>query len=179
MSSGPTGIDSAIAQQRAAVLRRQRDALVALLRHVWRKSRFYRDLYSAAGISEKDLPAVKLEDLSTVGKKLLMAHFDREVTDQRLTKNGLERWFSEVGNPRLNYLGDFVVCHSSGSSGVQGYSVCTVRDWQLASSVMADRLPAPINYCRGKTKVAFYVIADANHSAVPGALRMPSISMRR
>jgi phenylacetate-CoA ligase len=148
-------VDNAIEQRRGTVLRRQRDSFLALLSHAWRKSRFYRDLYSAAGITERDLAAVHLGDLPLIDKKLLMENFDQAVTDPRLRKSDLERWIGEVGDPWLNYLDDFVVCQSSGSSGVKSVSVCAYRDWQLASSAMASRLPAPVNQVQAKRKWLF------------------------
>ncbi|MGH7927379.1 MAG: hypothetical protein ACREQV_06265, partial [Candidatus Binatia bacterium] len=166
-------IESAIEQRRAVVLRRQRESFRALLHHVWRKSRFYRDLYSAAGITEGDLAAVHLGDLPIIDKKVLMDNFDEAVTDPRLRKSDLNRWVSEVGDPVLNYLADFVVCRSSGCSGVDGFSVCTIREWQLASTAMASRLPAPVNHGTGKTKAAFYLLANGNFAGVSGAVRMP------
>ena len=134
-----------------------------MLRHAWQKSRFYRELYSAAGIKEQDLAAVRPGDLPIIDKKLLMDNFDQAVTDPRLRKSDLEHWMGEVGDPALNYLDDYIVCQSSGSSGVKGLSVCTYRDWQLASGAMASRLPAPVNHGTGKTKVAFYLVANGNH----------------
>ena len=166
-------VDNAFEQRRATLLRRQRDSFVALLRHAWQKSRFYRDLYSAAGIKEHDLATIEPDDLPIIDKKLLMDNFDHATTDPRLRKSDLERWIGEVGDPRLNYLDDFVVCQSSGSSGVKGLSVCAYRDWQLASSAMASRLSAPVSHGTGKTKVAFYLMVDGNHSGVSGAVRMP------
>ena len=166
-------VDDEIAQRRAAVLRSQRDSFTALLRHVWQKSRFYRDLYSEAGIGEHDLDTLQPEDLPIIDKKLLMDNFDQVVTDPRLSKSALARWVSEVGDPGLDYLDNFVVCHSSGSSGTQGIFVCARRDWQLAASVMASRLPEPANDGAGKTKAAFYLAAHGNFSGVSGAVRMP------
>ena len=174
MTSDPTAIvDDAIEQRCAAVQRRQHEAFLVLLRQAWQKSRFYRDLYSGAGIKERDLAEVGLEDLPIIDKKLLMDNFDQAVTDPRLEKSALERWIGEVGDPEINYLDGFVVCQSSGSSGVKGVSVCAYRDWQLASSAMANRLPAPVNHGSGKTKAAFYLMSDGNHSGVSGAVRMP------
>ena len=174
MTSDSTAIvDNSIEHRRATVLRRQRDSFLALLRHAWQKSRFYRDLYYAAGIREHDLAAVALDDLPIIDKKLLMDNFDQAVTDPRLRKSDLDRWVGEVGDPGLNYLDDFVVCQSSGSSGVKGVSVCDYRDWQLASSAMANRLPEPVNHGTGKTKAAFYLMVDGNHSGVSGSVRMP------
>lgn len=160
-------------QRRVAVLRRQRESFHGLLLHAWRKSRFYRELYSAAGIEEQDLPLLQPEDLPLIDKKLLMDNFDLAVTDPRIRKSDIERWVSEVGDARRNYLDEFIICHSSGSSGARGFSVCTSRDWQLAASAMASRLPEPVNHDRGRTKAAFYLMADGNHSGVSGAVRMP------
>jgi amino acid adenylation domain-containing protein len=166
-------VDDQIAQRRAAVLRSQRDSFTALLCHVWQKSRFYRDLYSEAGIGEHDLDTLAPEDLPIIDKKLLMDNFDQVVTDQRLSKCALTRWVSEVGDPGLDYLDNFIVCHSSGSSGTKGIFVCARRDWQLAASVMAGRLPEPANDGAGKTKAAFYLASHGNFSGVSGAVRMP------
>ncbi len=173
MSDSTVTVDHAMAQRRAAVLRRQRDALSALLCRVWSSSPFYRELYSAAGIKENDLAALRLEDLPLIDKKRVADNFDRAVTDARIKKHDLERWVSEVGDPRRSYLDEFIVCHSSGSSGIQGLSVCASRDWHLASSAMARRLPAPVNHGQGKTKAAFYLLPNGNYSGVSGAVRMP------
>jgi amino acid adenylation domain-containing protein len=173
MADSTAPSDSAIEQRRAAVLRRQRDSFLGLLLHAWRKSQFYRDLYSAAGIKEQDLAVLRPEDLPVIDKKSLMDNFDLAVTDPRIRKSDVERWVSETGDPARTYLDEFIICHSSGSSGARGFSVCTSRDWQLAASAMASRLPEPVNYGRGKTKAAFYLMADGNHSGVSGAVRMP------
>ena len=166
-------VNDEIAQRRAAVLRRQRESFTALLRHVWQKSRFYRELYSAAGIAEHDLGTLRPEDLPIIDRKLLMDNFDQAVTDPRLSKSDLSRWVSEVGDPGLDYLDNFIVCHSSGSSGAKGIFVCARREWQLAASAMASRLPEPASEGTGKTKAAFYLVSQGNFSGVSGAVRMP------
>ena len=166
-------VDDEIAQRRAAVLRGQRESFTALLRHVWQQSRFYRELYSAAGIQECDLNTLRPEDLPIIDRKMLMDNFDQAVTDPRLSKGDLSHWISEVDDPALDYLDNFIVCHSSGSSGAKGIFVCARREWQLAASVMASRLPEPAMEGRGKTKAAFYLAAHGNFSGVSGALRMP------
>lgn len=97
-----------VARRRAVMLRRQCDALRKLVRHAWEKSRFYRELYSAAGIKERDLTAIEADDLPLIGKRVLMDNFDLAVTDPRLKKTDLERWVTEVGGPSRNYLEEFV-----------------------------------------------------------------------
>jgi amino acid adenylation domain-containing protein len=165
--------DAELARHRAALGRHQRASFIALLRHAWRHSRFYRDLYSGIGIKERDLDEVRPEHLPTVDRKVLMEHFDDVVTDPRLTRDVLARWVEDVADPELDYLDAFVVCTSSGSSGTRGIFACSRRGWQLEASAMASRLPEPANAGDGKTRAAFYVVSGGNFSAVSGAVRMP------
>ena len=165
--------DPDLAERRGMVGRHQRAAFVSLLRHAWHRSRFYRDLYSASGIKEGDLESVQPENLPTVDKKILMEHWDRVVTDPRLLKEKLFRWVDQVPDPEVDYLDAFVVYTSSGSSGSKGLFVCSRRDWQLAASAMASRLPAPVNDGHGKTRAAFYMATHGHFSAVSGAVRVP------
>lgn len=155
------------------LLRHQQKSFQALLRHAWRRSSFYRDLYSGSGIREVELEDVTPSDLPLINKKLLTENFDAAVTDPRLRENDLERWIHETRNPAANYRDDFIVVHSSGSSGNVGIFVCSRADWQLAASAMAGRLPPPANYPAGKTKAAFYLASHGNFGGVSVAARMP------
>ncbi|MGH7829949.1 MAG: phenylacetate--CoA ligase family protein, partial [Candidatus Binatia bacterium] len=80
---------------RSRVLRRQQKSFQALLRHAWRRSSFYRDLYSGSGIREVELADITPSDLPLINKKLLADNFDAAVTDPRLRESGLERWIHE------------------------------------------------------------------------------------
>ena len=163
--------DPDLAERRAVVGRQQRAAFVSLLRHAWHHSPFYRDLYSASGIEERDLDSIRPEDLPTVDKRLLMEHWDQVVTDCRLGKDALFRWVEQVTDPEVDYLDAFVVYTSSGSSGSKGLFACSRRDWQLQASAMASRLPEPVNDGHGKTRAAFYMATHGHFSAVSGAAR--------
>jgi phenylacetate-CoA ligase len=174
MTLDPTeSVNHSVLQNRATVLRDQQRSFQALLRHVWQTSRFYRDLYSSAGVREHELAEITPKDLPIIDKKLLMENFDRVVTDPRLKKTDLQRWVHEYRNPAANYRQDFIVFHSSGSSGTKGIFVCTQSDWQFAASAMAGRLPLPVNYPIGKTRAAFYLVCHGNFSGVSVAARMP------
>lgn len=102
---------------REIVLAHQQQSFRALLRHVWQSSSFYRDLYSASGIGQAELAELTPSDLPIINKTLLMENFAGAVTDPRLKKNDLEHWLRENRNPAANYCDDFIVVHSSGSSG--------------------------------------------------------------
>lgn len=157
---------------REIVLANQQQSFHALLRHVWQSSSFYRDLYSASGIGQAELAELTPSDLPIINKTLLMENFAGAVTDPRLKKNDLERWLHENRNPAANYCDDFIVVHSSGSSGNPAIFVCSRADWQLAASAMAGRLPPPANYPAGKTRVAFHLASHGNFGGVSIAARM-------
>jgi amino acid adenylation domain-containing protein len=157
-----------------SVARSQRQAFHKLLRHAWLNSPFYRDLYSSTGIKYSALGEVTPSDLPLIDKKVLMDNFDRAVTDTRLRKRDLERWMYENRNPAASYLNEFVVFHSSGTSGSAGVFVYRQTERRFAGSIVASHLPPPANYGNGRTKAAFCILAHDNLSAVSRAVRMPS-----
>lgn len=91
---------------------RRRDArLASLLAHTAARSRFYADHWRGVG------PDAPLAELPAVTKPELMAHFDDWVTDDRVTRAGLEAFLAEpdlIGHP---YLGRYFACTSSGTTG--------------------------------------------------------------
>lgn len=58
---------------------------------MWDNSVFYRDFYADHGIREDRLDELSPGDLPIINEKRLMEHFDRAVTDSRLTKSVIER----------------------------------------------------------------------------------------
>jgi hypothetical protein len=61
-----------------------------------------------------------------------MENFDRAVTDPRFKKQELEKWFEEHLDPHDTFSDDFVVIHSSGSSGTGAIFVYDQKAWRLA-----------------------------------------------
>src|SRR5215831_4688471 len=105
---------------RVEMLRYQQQQLRALLACVWAHSAFYREYYSSHGIRDTDLPQLGIRDLPFVTKQTLMEHFDTAVTDPRLRKAVLEQWLHNYRDPQQQFHKDFIVFHSSGSSGTVG-----------------------------------------------------------
>lgn len=143
------------------------------LKKVWRHSDFYRDYYDSHGIREEDLSELRVRDLPFVSKRLLMEHFDRVATDPRLKLNELEHWLDRVRDPRQLFQDDFIVMHSSGSSGTVGIFAYSRIDWQIMNGLMARRLPQPENQGRGKTRVAFYRASHGHFAGVATAVQLP------
>lgn len=92
--------------------RRQRQRLAALVAHARSRSAFYRERYA-------DLPqsTPSLTDLPPVTKPELMAHFDTWVTDPRITRKGVESFIASSANVGLPFLGEYLACTSSGTTG--------------------------------------------------------------
>lgn len=154
-------------------LQRQTLLFRELLATVWKNSDFYKEYYSSHGIREQDLPDLPVEHLPFVSKRLLMENFDRVVTDARLKINDLEKWLDGVRDPRQLFHNDFIVMHSSGSSGIIGIFAYSRTDWQIMNSIMAGRLPQPENQDHGKTRVAFYRVTHGHFAGVATAVQLP------
>jgi amino acid adenylation domain-containing protein len=165
--------NSSLVTPREAVLQYQRRLFQELLRKVWRDSAFYRDYYGGHGIREGELADVTIRDLPYLSKKILMANFDGAVTDTRLRKQDLERWLDEIRDPREAFRRNFIVMHSSGSSGTTGIFVYSRTDWQVMNTIMAARLPQPENHPAGRTRVAFYRAAHGHFAGVATAVHLP------
>jgi phenylacetate-coenzyme A ligase PaaK-like adenylate-forming protein len=65
-------------------------------------------------------------------KSVLMANFDRIVTDRRVSKRGLDDLPGNSIDPNERFLGEYQVIHTSGSSGEVGYFVYSLSDWAHA-----------------------------------------------
>ncbi len=158
---------------RQAMLQYQRRQFHELLKHVWRRSAFYREYYGSHGISEKSLDELSIEDLPLLPKKTLIDNFDRAVTDPRLRRKDLEEWFETHRDPSDTFCDDMVVIHGSGTSGDIGIFAYDRKAWARADASLAGHLPLPENYPTGKTRVAFYVAAGGHFATVSMANSMP------
>ena len=144
-----------------------------LLTHVWNRSAFYREYYSSHGVREKSLADMSIGDLPLLPKKLLIANFDRAVTDPRLRRKELEEWFESHRDPNETFCQDMIVVHGSGTSGDFGIYAYDRKAWTIADTTLAGRLPLPENYPAGKTRVAFYVAANGHFATVSMASSIP------
>ena len=134
------------------------------LRFAWENSAFYRKLYHSYGIRESDLDHITLQDLPIVTKQMALDNFDELVTDPRIRKAALEEWLEHDHDPRSRFLGEFLVIHSSGSSGIQASIVYNESTWRSMTAAAAvymypRKLPNETRYHN-----AFY-IGDREHVA--------------
>ncbi len=146
------------------------------LRYVWQRSAFYRGLYLAHGIRERDLEEVTLQDLPVVTKQMMLANFDQAVTDPRICETALDEWLQHDQDPRSRFLGEFLVLHSTGSSGKQTNVVYDKSGWQSMAAAAAGCLFPGKQPAGKRCRNAFY-IGDRGHvaSATTAANQSPAV----
>ena len=152
----------------------QRQSFQTLLEHAWNHSPFYRDYYGSHGLDPSKFPEIQITDLPLLPKKLLIENFDETVTDRRLKRTELERWFDEHRDPRAAFSKDFIVIHGSGTSGDVGIFAYHRSEWRIADVAMARHLPPPENNPSARTKIAYYVASHGHFGAISTATYMPA-----
>ena len=102
-----------------------------LVRHASASSPYYAQLIRERNIDiERCTPA----DFPPLTKAILMAEFDRIVTDRRITKRAIADFLTRSHDPTERFLKEFRVIHTSGSSGEVGYFVYSPADWARGSA---------------------------------------------
>src|SRR5579864_6129798 len=123
----PAGVawDAWIAQRGGSglVSQRQRERLADLIHYARVRSPFYHELY-------RGLPADlnSIRDLPPVTKRELMDRFDQWVTDPDVHRADLELWIGDLTHLGQDYLGQYLVCTTSGSSGTPAILVLDHRE---------------------------------------------------
>lgn len=119
----------------------QQKRLDELVRHAVATSRYYRD---TIGTLSPDEP-VRLQDLPTTNKTLLMDNFDDVITDPTLLRRDVEEFQADENNLG-KYLRDrYVVSHTSGSTGRPMIIVQQPEDVELLFAIQAARGTHHIN----------------------------------
>ncbi|MHC4931682.1 MAG: phenylacetate--CoA ligase family protein [Planctomycetota bacterium] len=159
-----------------AIARLQERRLRAILQHAAARSPAYRELYR--GI---DLNDCRLQDLPVVTKPELMDRFGEFVTDPRLKWDELTAWMDDPANMGRRYLGDYIPCWTSGSTGLLGVFVYTVADLELTFAAVAAqrfarsarRLPLLRTLLGRKTRVATVIVAGGPNPGATGVQHFP------
>jgi hypothetical protein len=102
-----------------------------LVRHANESSPYYAQLIKERSI---DIGRCTPGDFPPLTKAILMAEFDRIVTDRRITKAGIADFLTRSHDPTELFLKEFRVIHTSGSSGEVGYFVYSRADWARGSA---------------------------------------------
>jgi phenylacetate-coenzyme A ligase PaaK-like adenylate-forming protein len=143
-----------------------------LVAHVQQRSPYYAELIKERGIQSS---TCRPTDFPVLTKPVLMANFDRIVTDQRITKQRLAEFLTHSTDPNDLYLSEYHVIHTSGSSGEVGYFVYSQADWASAGAQGMRRRsassasPRKKRKSRGRFRAAFYGAIGGHYAGVSGA----------
>lgn len=102
-----------------------------LAAHAWRKSPFYREVMETRGL---DPQLCRPADFPVLTKTEVMRHFDRLVTDPRLTRARVSEFLAHSTDPQELMDGRYHVLHTSGTSGTIGYFVYSHEAWIRGAS---------------------------------------------
>lgn len=141
----------------------QRIRFRKLLRHVLRKSRFYKKYYQEHGITEGDIEKVEMEDLPVIDKQIMMDNYDELVCESYLKRDELERFIAESPEAGSRYKGVYRVIHTSGSSGTPAVFVYGPRECTAAKALGFRAMAEKLNPFKRK-KMA-YIGATGGHYA--------------
>jgi phenylacetate-CoA ligase len=146
-----------------------------LLKHVLKKSKFYKEYYEQHGITIDKADEITLGDLPPINKKIMMEHYDDFVCDPALKREDLEKFISDPSNRGKKYKNSYQVIHTSGSSGTIGLFVYGANDWDMLQAMVLTRVSKTKISLFKKTKLAFIGATDGHYagiSLVQGAPRL-------
>ncbi len=150
-------------KQQIKTLRRKR--LNKLLKHVLKRSKFYKDYYSEYGITIDKIDSVALKDIPTINKEIMMENFDDLVCDSRIKRKDVEHFIYNPSTVGKKYRGSYRVMHTSGSTGSTGIFVYGPKDWAVPKAITALRVLKP-EFHLGRTRYAFIVATGGHYGGV-------------
>lgn len=138
----------------------------AFARHAAARSPYYGEVVAERGI---DLERCTPADFPVLTKQILMAEFDRIVTDRRITRQAIAQFLTCSTDPNDLFLRRYRVMHTSGTSGEVGYFVFSPQDWMRGMMQAAFRpRRRPVRRRRGlrRMRVAFYGATGGHYAGV-------------
>ena len=112
---------------RQEMLQLREKKLRKLLRYAYAHSPYYRESFSKAGITERNIDTMPLTAFPTIDKTAFMDHYEQILTVKPFSQNEL-RQFDESGESGL-FRNQYHVVHSSGSTDTPKYFVYNNREW--------------------------------------------------
>ena len=141
---------------RAQLEAEQRRKFRKLVKFVRARSLYYRSVIDEHGI---DPDTCSPADFPPLTKNDVIEHFDRIVTDRRISRDRIVEFLSGSVDPLELFEGRFHVLHTSGTSGTVGYFVFSHEAWIKGSAQIVRIMPL-----RLRQRIAF-VAATRGHFA--------------
>lgn len=142
-------------RSRAQIEALQEKKFRRLVAHVNERSPYYRDLISSRGI---DVATCVPTDFPPLTKTLLMENFDRIVTDPRINLKSVEQFLLGSHDSRDLLLDDYMVIHTSGTSGTIGYFVYSQTERARRSALAMRTFP----FSARRRRIAFFGITGGH-----------------
>ena len=134
-----------------------------LVRHAQEHSPYYANIMQTQGlVAQSCVPT----DFPVLTKRILQDNFDSIVTDRRLSRAGIMKFLQHSRDPEERYLNEFMVTHTSGSSGEVGYFVFSPQDW-MRGAASSGRLQ---KRQMRRTRRAFFGATEGHFGGVSGVL---------
>ncbi len=119
----------------------QQKKLKKLVQYAVKHSKFYQKFYHGIDVNN-----FKLEQLPVLSKKLMMENFDQVVTDSRITRAGVEKFFSVQTNLGKKFQKKYVCVHTSGTTGEKAIIVYKKADFDVVEALgLARAQQSPFN----------------------------------
>lgn len=144
-----------------------------LLKHVLKRSKFYKEYYEQHGITIDKVDKVTLHDLPPINKKIMMEHYDDFVCDPALKREDLEKFIGDSSNRGKKYKNSYQVIHTSGSTGSLGLFVYGANDWDWLRAMVLTRVSKTKVSFFKKTKLAYIGAIDGHYAGISLAQGAP------
>jgi phenylacetate-coenzyme A ligase PaaK-like adenylate-forming protein len=160
-----------------AIISRQRNRLVQLLKTAIRDSPFYRERLH--GLTAE---AVRLDSLPVFSRHELMQRFDDWVTDPELKFANLQAFAADPSRIAEAYLGKYLVWESSGSSGRPGLFIQDAKAMATYDALEVVRRSPPRQLKRYldpfylTERMAFVGATDGHYASFVSAQRLRQIN---
>jgi len=133
------------------------------VRYVQTHSPYYGQIMQRHSISAT---ASQPSDFPILTKRLLRENFDRIVTDDRVRREAIVNFLQRSREPQELYRGQFIVLHSSGSSGEVGHFVFSRSDWMRGFAALTRLYEPRLR----RTRCAFYGATGGHYGGVSWAV---------
>jgi phenylacetate-CoA ligase len=133
-----------------------------MVKHAFQHSSFYNELYKSYGLSFEDLATVSLGELPVVDKSMIMENFDKVLTVDDVSKEGIFCFLEKYKDPSILYNNKYHVIHTSGSSGKIGVFVYNSTEWDY----FFPFITRVFNFSFHKSTSAFYGAIDGHFAGV-------------
>ncbi len=136
-----------------------------LVHYIQEKSPYYAEIVKERRINPDTCVP---QDFPVLTKSILIANFDRILTDRKITKHAIAEFLERSTVPTELLFDKYHVLHTSGTSGEVGYFLYSERDWAHGIAALGRDLAQerPMRKRSGRFRIAYYATATGHHAFV-------------